>query len=108
MEVRKEDFPVVIQAFETNGSTDIFIAEQVVNTQADINTFSSRYAGKIIKARRLTDAGASRLGNHQPAATHRKSQTRSVNPLFVFLIFLALVILGFTTGWIQQTFGIQL
>jgi hypothetical protein len=105
MEVRKEDFPVVIQAFETNGATDVFVAEQVVNSQADINTFTSRYTGKLIKARRLTEAERGLQGNtHQ--TTRKRSAVGTYILIAVILIIVALVIVGFTTGWIQQTFHI--
>lgn len=103
MEVRKEDFPVVIQAFDTSGATDIFIAEQIVNSQADVDTFTSRYQGKLIKARKLTDAER----NRQPAAApRRKSSAGTYILIIILLILVALVVVGFTTGWIQQTFGI--
>ncbi|WP_207494339.1 hypothetical protein [Aridibaculum aurantiacum] len=110
MEVRKEDFPVVVQAFDTTGNTDIFIAEQVVNSQADIDSFTSRYTGKLIKARRLTEAELGRLNNTSGTTTssRRKSSSGSYILIIILLVIVALVVIGFTTGWIQRTFNIQL
>jgi hypothetical protein len=106
MEVRKEDFPVVIQAFETNGTTDVFIAEQVVNSQADINAFTSRYTGKLIKARRLTEAERGVQGTTETTTKRRRSATGTYILIAIILILVVLVIVGFTTGWIQETFHI--
>lgn len=106
MEVRKEDFPVVVQAFDTGGTTDIFIAEQVVNSQADIDAFTSRYAGKLIKARRLTDAEVQRQHGTHTTTTHRKkSSVGTYIIIIILLILVALVVVGFTTGWFQENFN---
>ena len=51
MRVRDNEFPVVIQAYDTRDKQDLFVAEQVVNTQAEVDTFTSRYAGKLIRVR---------------------------------------------------------
>jgi hypothetical protein len=107
MEVRKEDFPVVIQAFETTGNTDVFIAEQVVNNQADINNFTTRYTGKLIKARRLTEAELNRQQT-TTTAVRKRSAAGTYVLIILLLIIVALVIVGFTTGWIQRTFNIQM
>ena len=112
MEVRKEDFPVVVQAFETSGNSDVFIAEQVVNSQSDIDSFTSRYTGKLIKARRLTDVESNKQGvangNHSSTQTRKKSSTGNYVLIIVLLIIVALLVVGFTTGWIQRTFNIQM
>ena len=50
MEVRNSDFPVVVQAYEPSNREDIFLAEQVVNSQAEIDGFTLKFAGKLIKA----------------------------------------------------------
>ena len=55
MEVRNSDFPVVVQAYEPSNKQDVFIAEQVVNSQAEIDGFTLRFAGKLIKARSLSE-----------------------------------------------------
>jgi hypothetical protein len=107
MEVRKEDFPVVVQAFETNGNTDVFIAEQVVNSQSDINSFTSRYTGKLIKARRLTEAELGRQ-NNTTTTVRKRSSAGTYALIIILLIIVALVVVGFTTGWIQRTFNIQM
>ncbi len=114
MDVRKEDFPVVVQAFETSGNSDVFIAEQVVNSQVDIDNFTSRYTGKLIKARKLTDVETRRqdqhTGNNSSSTTHtrRSNKTGTYILVVILLILTALVIVGFTTGWIQRTFNINM
>jgi len=35
MELRKEEFPVALQAYEVRGDHEDFVAEQVVNTQTE-------------------------------------------------------------------------
>lgn len=102
MEVRKDQFPVVIQAYEITGTKEIFIAEQIVNSQAELNIFSTRYTGKLIKARQLTAAEAG-----QNKTVRGKSKSSAGIILLVVIILLAILIaVGFYTGWIQQTFGV--
>ena len=109
MEVRKEDFPVVVQAFDTSGNADVFIAEQVVNSQLEIDSFTSRYTGKLIKARRLTEAEHSREHTaHSTTTTRRGTTVGTYIAIVIILIIVALVVVGFTTGWIQSTFNIQM
>jgi hypothetical protein len=102
MEVRKDQFPVVIQAYEITGARETFIAEQVVHNQSELNVFSTRYAGKLIKARQLTATESGQLKNTKP-----KSQRSSAGTiiLVIIIILAILVAIGFYTGWIQQTFN---
>lgn len=103
MEVRKDQFPVVIQAYEISGSRETFIAEQVVHNQSEINVFSTRYAGKLIKARQLTSAESGQLKN----TSHKRGKSPVGTIILVIVILLVILIaIGFYTGWIQQTFGI--
>ena len=104
MDVRKEEFPVVVQAFDNDKNQELFVAEQVVNSQTEIDSFTSRYSGKVIKARRLTGDELKRQDN---TGTTRKKKGAPVG-LIVVLLLIALVIVGFATGWIQQTFNIRL
>ena len=103
MEVRKDQFPVVIQAYEISGNRETFIAEQVVHNKSEINVFSTRYAGKLIKARQLTAAESGQLKN--TGHRTRKSPVGTIILVIVILLII-LVAIGFYTGWIQQTFGL--
>ena len=47
MELRKEEFPVALQAYEVRGDREDFLAEQVVSTQTEADKFMSMYAGRL-------------------------------------------------------------
>ena len=106
MEVRRDEFPVVVQAYETDNRHELFVAEQVVNNQLEIDQFTARYTGKLIKARKMTDVEY----KQQPEETTAKR--KGTSPLTVFLIILVLLVvlaaIGFATGWIQSNFGIEI
>ena len=106
MEVRNNDFPVVVQAYEPSNKQDVFIAEQVVNTQAEIDGFTLRFAGKLIKARSLSDTEIER----QRHVSGRKGLSASKGSylwIFVLLLIVVIIGVGFYTGWIQKTFNIS-
>lgn len=103
MEVRKDEFPVVVQAYDTSNQSEVFIAEQVVNSQADIENFTSRYSGKLIKARSLTDVEY----KNQPAAEKKRRSSAGTTWVWVLLVIVILVAIGYATGWIQRTFNID-
>ena len=106
MEVRSSDFPVVVQAYEPSNKQDVFIAEQVVNSQAEIDGFTLRFAGKLIKARSLNDTEIER----QRHITKRRDSPRASSSylwVFVLLLIVVLIGVGFYTGWIQRTFNIS-
>ena len=106
MEVRNSDFPVVVQAYEPSNKQDVFIAEQVVNTQAEIDGFTLKFAGKLIKARSLND---SEIERQRHAASRRHSSIGSKSYLWIFVLLLIVVLIGvgFYTGWIQKTFNVS-
>jgi len=106
MEVRNHDFPVVVQAYEPSNKQDVFIAEQVVNTQAEIDGFTLRFAGKLIKARSMNDSEKER---QRHVASRRDPSSRSGSYLWIFIVLLIVVLIGvgFYTGWIQKTFNIS-
>jgi hypothetical protein len=94
MELRRDDFPVALQAFEVRDSREDFVAEQVVSTQAEADTFMSRFAGKLIKTRDV-----------KPLES-QKFETRKHSKGFpgwaIFLIVLIiLVAVAYATGWLQ-------
>ncbi len=106
MIIQTSEYPVVIQAYQPAGTSDLFVAEQVVHNQAEADGFTSRHAGLLIKARKPTDNELHTNVNYVPART----QTRR-GPgvgLIVLLLLVALVVVGFTTGWIQDNLGISL
>lgn len=105
MDLTKEDLPATIQAFDLQDNKEIFIAEQVVNSQSEIEAFTNRYIGKLIKAKRVAAVETSSYGN--PAYTKKRSSNGLVIIIFI-LIITALVIYGFSTGWIQEKLNLKI
>jgi hypothetical protein len=107
MEVRNNEFPVVVQAYEPSNKQDIFIAEQVVNSQAEVDGFTLRYAGKLIKARSLNESEVER--QRHVAGRRDDNNTRKGSYLWIFIVLLIVVLIfvGFYTGWIQRTFNVS-
>jgi len=103
MRVKDNEFPVVVQAYDTRDRQDLFVAEQVVNSQAEVDTFTSRYAGRLIKVR--LPNGEELRHDNTPVARKRSSAGTAV--VLILLVLLALAVVGFATGWIQNTFGIH-
>ncbi|WP_207510253.1 hypothetical protein [Longitalea luteola] len=125
MVINEREFPVVIQAFQPSANGELFVAEQMVNNQAEVDSFSSRYAGYVIKARVVTqnelvtdrdgyrDDNTIRRDNtvrRNHDATRRTAMHRRGMPAWaiLLLIVVVLVVVGFTTGWIQRTFELNL
>lgn len=105
MEVRPEAFPIVVQAYDnTNPTNEVFLAEQVVNSQVEVDNFTTRFTGKLIKARALSTVDYENV----PAVERTRRSSSAGLWLFLLLILIALVVVGFTTGWIQQNFNIHL
>ena len=106
MELRNADLPAVIQAFELQDNDEIFIAEQVVNSQSEIETFTTKYTGKLIKAKKvpvLADTGG------YSTRTYKKQPSSAGIILIVIIIIIALlVIYGFSTGWIQEKLHLKI
>ena len=105
MEIRKTEFPIVVQAYDNNSTDERFVAEQVVNNQSEIDLFTSRYAGKLIKARTLSDTELYRSA-HAANHPHRRGSNSGI--YILLFIIIALVVVGFATGWIQRNFNIQI
>jgi hypothetical protein len=101
MELRKEEFPVALQAYEVRGDHEDFVAEQVVSTQTEADTFMSMYAGRLIKTREVRPVET----KHYAHPVHR-TRTGAGTAWLVFVILLVVLIaVGFATGWIQNMFG---
>lgn len=105
MILSKDQFPITIQAYEMTDNREFFIAEQVVNSQSEVDTFVSRYAGKVIKARALT---AAETNVATTTVTRKRKSSKGLVWLLILLILVILVVIGFYTGWIQRTFGFDL
>jgi hypothetical protein len=102
MELRKEEFPLALQAYEVRGDHEDFLAEQVVNTQTEADKFMSMYAGRLIKTREVRPVET----RHYSAAAAHRTRTGVATGWLIFIILLVvLVAVGFATGWIQNMFG---
>jgi hypothetical protein len=102
MEISKDQFPIVIQAFEITNNREFFVAEQVVNSQAEVQTFSTRYAGKVIKARALN---STEVGQTNTRYSRKRKSSAGTIVLIILIILIILIAIGYYTGWIQRTFG---
>jgi len=107
MVVNDKEFPVVVEAFQPSANGELFVAEQMVRTQAEIDSFSSRYAGYIIKARVVKE---NELVTDFSNRTKRTAVHRRGLPAWaiLLLIVVVLVVVGFSTGWIQRTLELNL
>jgi len=106
MEVRRDEFPVVVQAYETDNRHELFVAEQVVNNQLEIDQFTTRYTGKLIKARKMTDVEYKQ--HPEETVTRRKNTSAGTVFLIILVLLVVLAAIGFATGWIQENFGIEI
>ena len=100
MELRREEFPVALQAYEVRGEREDFVAEQVVNSQAEADNFMSLYAGRLIKTREVRPVETKRY------EARTKRVRAGISPWLIFLlVIIVLLIAGFATGWIQTMIG---
>ena len=106
MDLRNEDLPATLQAFELMDNREIFLAEQVVGSQSEIDTFTSRYAGKLIKAKATLPANGN-ANYAKPTYRARYSSTGVIMGIIV-LVLIILVIYGFSTGWIQEKLHLKI
>jgi len=105
MKVKDNQFPITIQAYNTKGNQELFVAEQIVYNQSQVDLFTSKHAGMLIKTRLLTDTELGKASVEQKKYVKRRSSAASIIWIILLLI-VVLVVVGFATGWIQQTFGI--
>ncbi|MGZ5246090.1 MAG: hypothetical protein ACXWV5_03365 [Flavitalea sp.] len=104
MDVRKEEFPIVIQAYDTDAKNDNFLAEQVVHSQAEVDLFTSRFTGKLIKARKLTTSEFRPTKEEHVDKTKARSGS-GILWVIVLLVIAGLVAWGWYTGWIATQFN---
>ena len=100
MDIRKEEFPLALQAYDVRGEREDFVAEQVVNSQAEADNFMSLYAGRLIKTREVRPVET----KHYPVHRRRTSPAGTFW-IIVLAIIVILLIAGFATGWIQTMIG---
>ena len=107
MELRREEFPVALQAFEVRGDREDFVAEQVVSSQVEADNFMSLYAGRLIKTRELRPVETRRFeGDNRRTATIAPRRRAGISPwVVILLLIVVLLIVGFATGWIQTMIG---
>jgi hypothetical protein len=108
MIVNDREFPVVVQAYQSSGNQELFVAEQVVNSQTEVDSFSSRYAGHVIKARIVNDAELQADGRAIRKRNRARRSSGAAAWALILLVIVALIVVGFTTGWIQKTFNLNL
>ena len=108
MIVNDREFPVVVQAYQSSGNQELFVAEQVVNTQTEVDTFASRYAGFVIKARMVNDSELQADGSAVQHKNRPRRRSGAAAWALVLLVLVALVVVGWTTGWIQRTFNLNI
>lgn len=108
MVINEKEFPVVVQAYQPASDGELFVAEQMVRNQSEADLFGRRYAGYIIKARVVKENEL--VTDHTTTHTRRTVVHRRGIPVWaiLLLIVVVLVIVGFTTGWIQRTFELNL
>ena len=104
MDLSTQDLPATLQAFELQNNREIFLAEQVVSSQSDIDQFTSRYTGKLIKAKKTVIKRDSSSVNN---TVQKRNSGMGALAIVITLLLVALVIYGFYTGWIQQKLNIK-
>jgi type VI protein secretion system component VasF len=109
MVINEKEFPVVVQAYQPGREGELFVAEQMVRNQAEVDAFSSRYAGYVIEARVVKENELATKSDYDNR-TRRTAVHRRGLPVWaiLLLIVVVLVVVGFTTGWIQKTFELNL
>lgn len=106
MKVKENQFPIAVQAFNIKGNQELFVAEQIVYTQAQVDLFTSKHAGMLIKTRLLTDHELGKATVEQKKYVKRRSSAATIFWI-ILLIIVVLVVIGFATGWFQRTFGLS-
>ncbi|HEY0434309.1 MAG TPA: hypothetical protein VGC95_10580 [Chitinophagaceae bacterium] len=104
MDIRKDDFPVALQAYDVRGDHEDFLAEQVVASQAEADRFMSMYSGRLIKTREIRPVETRHYATTAPATARRRAGG-SAFWVVLLLVIAVLLIVGFATGWIQTMIG---
>jgi hypothetical protein len=97
MELRRDEFPVALQAYEVRSGHEDFVAEQVVSNQVEADSFMSLYAGRLIKTREVRPV-ETRSGYVIKSKKHRAG----VSPwVFVLLLIIVALVIAYATGYLQ-------
>lgn len=104
MELRSNDFPIALQAYDLHNDAEKFVAEQLVSTRAEAERFRVKYAGKLIKARYLHPDDEDEI----ESAKHDPEKTSFSFPPWAIVISILLVILiaAILSGWLERILGI--
>jgi len=109
MVINEKEFPVVVQAYQPGRDGELFVAEQMVRNQTEVDAFSSRYAGYVIEARVIKENELATKSNYDNRTRRTAVHSRGIPAwAILLLIVVVLAIVGFTTGWIQKTFELNL
>jgi hypothetical protein len=109
MVINDREFPVVVQAYQPSANGELFVAEQMVRNQVEVDAFSSRYAGYVIKARIVQENEMVPEYTNGNVKRRTNIHRRGIPAWAIFLLIVVLlVVVGFTTGWIQRTFQLNL
>jgi hypothetical protein len=100
MELRKDDFPIALQAYDIHENSVDFVAEQVVKTEEEAENFMSRYPGKLISARNIESEKSKRL--------YDINSLKNDFPVWAVFLGILLVILmaALLSGWLQKQLGL--
>lgn len=102
MELRKEEFPIALQAYEVRGDHEDFVAEQVVASQTEADNFMSLYSGRLIKTRDVRPVETKYRAGY---TTGYKRRSAVSGWLIFLLVLVVLVVAGLATGWLQTIVG---
>ena len=100
MELRKDDFPIALQAYDIHENSVDFVAEQVVKTEEEAENFMSRYSGKLISARNIESDKSKRL--------YDINSIKTGLPVWAIILCILLVIsiAALLSGWLQRQLGL--
>jgi len=100
MELRRDEFPIALQAYEVRGEQEEFVAEQVVNSQAEADKFMNLYAGRLIKTHEVRPVERERY--HSAVVQRSRARTGIPAWIIVLAILVILFVVAYSFGWIQQ------
>ena len=98
MELRRDEFPIALQAYEVRADRENFVAEQVVNSQLEADNFMSMYAGRLIKTREVRPVEIKKI-----VAVRAAARRRAAIPawIIVLAILIILFVVAYAEGWLQ-------
>ncbi|MER3497676.1 MAG: hypothetical protein C4308_03060 [Chitinophagaceae bacterium] len=94
MELRRNDFPITLQAYEVRDAREQFVAEQVVSSQTEADNFMTLYTGKLIKTRPIERAEIRK-------EIHRRHRAAIPAWVWILAVLIILLVIAYATGWLQ-------